>query len=103
VVADAGERRQRLAGDRVEQVGRVADARGDLAADLEVELGLLLTGDLAVHLLDLRLEFLLVDQGARVGLGQGGVSCAHRPKLAGTGKCSVVSARSTWTSASSAR
>jgi hypothetical protein len=70
VVADAGERRQRLGRDRVEQLAGVAQVLGHGAPDLEVELGLLLAGDLPVHLHDLRLELVGVDQRACVSLRQ---------------------------------
>ena len=39
VVADARERRQRLGGDRVEELARVAEALGQAPPDLEVQLG----------------------------------------------------------------
>ena len=56
VMADAGERRQRLGGDRVQERGRVAEALGQAPPDLEVELRRLPAGHVAVHVLDLRLQ-----------------------------------------------
>ena len=56
MVADACERRQRLGRDRVEQVGRIPDAKRERPPDCEVELSLLLPRDLAIHVLHLLLE-----------------------------------------------
>jgi hypothetical protein len=70
VVADTGERRQRLGGDRVEEVGWVSEAKRELPPDREVELSFLFSRDLAIHVLHLRLEHFSVDKGARVCLWQ---------------------------------
>ena len=69
VVADAGEGGERLGRDGVQQLGLVAEVLGQAAPDLEVQLGVA-AGDVAVHVLDGRLEPLAVHQRARVELGQ---------------------------------
>jgi len=56
VVADAREGVDRLRRDPVQDVTRVAEPLGENATGLEMKLGVLLVGDLAVHLLDLGLE-----------------------------------------------
>ena len=70
VVADAGERRQGLGGDRVEELAWVAKSQRELPPDREVELCFLLPRYLAIHVLHLRLEHLTVDEGAGVRLRQ---------------------------------
>ena len=67
---DSGERRQRLGGDRVQELAGVAEVLGQAAPDLEVELGMLSAGDVAVHVLDRRLQALAVHERARVELGK---------------------------------
>ena len=54
------------AGMRVEQPGRIAEVLGQLAADLEVQVGVLVARDVAVHGLDLGLEALAVDERAGI-------------------------------------
>jgi hypothetical protein len=71
VVADAGERSDRVCWELVEQIRWVAELLGQPASDLEVELRNVLTGDVAVHVLDLRLELGAVHERAGVELGQG--------------------------------
>jgi len=57
IIADAGERLDRLSGDAVE-IGRcITEALGHGAAHLEVELAVRLFGDAAIHRLDLGFEF----------------------------------------------
>ena len=70
MIADTGERGQRLGGNPVEDLGRIAKVLGERPADLEVKLGRLLARDLPIHLLDRRLELIDVNQPAGVGLRQ---------------------------------
>src|SRR5262249_46118435 len=68
VIADARERRQGLGRNRIEQLVRITQLKRERPADRKVKLGLLLPRDLAVHLPNLRLEGVAVDERARVGL-----------------------------------
>jgi hypothetical protein len=65
VVADAGERVDRLARNGVELGSRVSEALGKRAPGLEMKIFVWLVCDLAIHLLDASLEVLRVD-GARL-------------------------------------
>src|SRR5439155_1724582 len=66
VIADTCKRGQRLGRDRVEQLARISDPQGELPTELEMKVSLLLTSHLPVHVLDLRLEHLAIDErGAR--------------------------------------
>ncbi len=101
VMADAGEGGERLGRDRVEERGGVAEVRGELAAHLEMELGIVPPGDVAVHVLDRRLEQLAVHERARIELRQGlglghlvgdGAGCggAHRDLLRGNARTAML-------------
>ena len=57
---DSREGRQGLGGNRVEELAGVSEVLGQPPAHLEVKLRVLLTGDVAVHVLDLRLQALAV-------------------------------------------
>ncbi len=70
MVPDPGEGGQSLLGDRVEQLARIADAQREAPPDGKVELSILASRHLAVHVLHLRFQHLAVDEGARVGLRQ---------------------------------
>ena len=70
MIADACKRCEGLGWDGIEQLARIADPQGERPADFEVELSLLFAGDLAVHVLDLRLEHVAVDELARIRLRQ---------------------------------
>ena len=70
VVADPRKGGQGLGGYRIEQLARIPEAQRELPPDREMECGVLLAGDLAIHLLHLRLEHLTVDEGAGVRLRQ---------------------------------
>ena len=71
VMPHSREGRQGLGGDRVQKVVGVPEVLGQTPPHLEVELGLLLAGHVAVHVLDLRLESLAVHERARIELRQG--------------------------------
>src|SRR5207245_8301916 len=72
VVADAGERLDRLRGYGVQFAGRVAEPLGEDTSHLEVELALRRLGDRPVHDLDLVSELVDVD------------SCHHAPPASPT-------------------
>ena len=69
-MANSGERRKRLGGDRVQQLAVVSELLGQRSSEREVELRLLFAGNVAVHLLDLRFESLVVHKRPRVELWQ---------------------------------
>ena len=70
VVADPCEGRQGLGGYRIEELARIPEPQRELPPDREVEFSVLLSRDLAIHVLHLRLEHLTVDEGACVRLRQ---------------------------------
>ena len=76
VMPHSGERRQRLGGDRVQELAGVAEVLGQAPAHLEVELRLLPARHVAVHVLDLGLQPLAVDERARVELCGSGPASA---------------------------
>ena len=60
-VADPRERLARPVGDAIEDVGRIPEMLGQRATQLEVVLALRLLCNVAIHVLDLRLELVGVD------------------------------------------
>ena len=63
MVTDAGERRDSRSGDAIEAVRRIAQALGQLAAELEMELGARVESYTPVHGLDRILELKRIDDG----------------------------------------
>jgi hypothetical protein len=62
VVADAGKRSERLRRVSVQERFGMAEGLGQPPAGLEVKLGILQFGDLAVYLLDAGLELVRLDK-----------------------------------------
>src|SRR5436305_971950 len=71
VVPHSGERRQGVGRNGVQQFARIPEVLGEAPAHLEVQIRLLLAGNVTVHVLDLRLQPLSIYERARVELRQG--------------------------------